>query len=179
MVLCKPELRPNVRVVKIDKMKRWIVLQVLDIFVAVGYFATGAENSAVADMFSYVHENEQIDLDRLVVVGDFNARMKGAGDHSDNARGSWFKCAVLEEFQFEVVRPVSGRWTSVTPMGKGVTDLVLRFGSQQCDVRDLRVHEDCDMNGSDHRPLSFCVDFSREYELPKFSRWNIGCLKNA
>jgi hypothetical protein len=35
------------------------------------------------------------------------------------------------------------------------------------------------MNGSDHRPLSFCVDFFREYELPTFSRWNIGRLQNA
>lgn len=178
IVLCKQSLRPNVNVVFRHPSKRWVVFKVLDMFIAVGYFAPSVDNACILEMFEYIRDHDDIDSDRLVVVGDFNARMTIVGDDRTNTRGTWFNRVVFDEFHMEHVHPVLGKWTTFTESGHGITDLVLRSASQQCVVRDLTVHSDWDMGGSDHRPLTFCVDAHMEAVLPAFLRWNIGRLRD-
>lgn len=177
ILLARQNVRPLIRVLFIHPSKHWALFQMGDYFIAAGYFSPSVDKSAIVDMVETVLDQDTVALERLIFVGDFNARMSSVtGDSHDNTRGCWFKRAILDEFNLEYVRPVSGLWTTITPTGKGVTDLVLRYRSDNAFVHNLTVHESCDMNGSDHRPLTWCLDMLQTFPNRQVERWNIARL---
>lgn len=96
-----------------------------------------------------------LDLERLLFVGDFNARMKDiTGDHSNNVRGPWFIKNIMGQITLVVNDTAEGKWTTLTGTGKGITDLVLKHRDSTCVIEDLCVHGECDIDGSDHRPMT-------------------------
>ena len=178
MILARPEARSFIKVLHSSGSKRWVLCKVDEYFVVCGYFAPSTDNSEIMDMLTYVCERDDVDLDRTMFIGDFNARLGGmTSDKTTNTRGTWFKEKVLKDFGLSICKPVEGKWTTVTASGTGVTDLLLCSLDSTCNVSDLRVHEKYDVGGSDHRPLSWSVHRHRTYELPTIERWNLSRMK--
>lgn len=178
LVLARPEVQSLVKVVHESETKRWVLLKVEEYHVVCCYFNPSVDNEEILEMFKYILDHEEVDLEYTMFVGDFNARMMAlTGDTHQNARGTWFEKHVLDAFQLNCVKPVKGKWTTITNTGRGITDHLLCCPDSMCLVEDLCVHDDVDMDGSDHRPMTWSVHKHREYELPTIVRWNLNRLK--
>ena len=180
MILARSEVRPLIKVIKRCETKRWVLLKVEEYFIVCAYFSPTVNVSEITDMLDYVCTHEDVDLERLLFVGDFNARMgvQLTGDSRTNGRYTFFRDNVLKGYHLRLVRPAVGKWTNVSASGKGITDLLLRYASDSSYVvSDLTVHETNSLDGSDHRPMSWSVPIHREYIMPTIERWNIGRLR--
>ena len=178
LIMVRPEIRNLVSIIKCSESKRWVLLKVADYFVVFSYFAPSTPNIEIVEMFDYILEHEEVDLERTIITGDFNARMKQiTGDHNSNERGNWFIKEILDNFGIRWQKPVKGTYTTMKHNGQGITDLVLCSEHTVCDIRDLIVHSDNCMDGSDHKPLSWKLPLQQEYEIPVIERWNLNRFK--
>lgn len=179
LILAKHSMRPAIKVIKKSESSRWCLIKVEEYYVVCCYFSPSTADTEISEMFQFIFENNEVmDLERLLFVGDFNARMKDiTGDHSNNIRGPWFIKNILEQYNLVVNETTEGKWTTMTGNGRGITDLVLKHRDSTCVIEDLRVHEECDMDGSDHRPLTWSLVVHKEYPLPAIERWNISRLR--
>lgn len=178
LVLVRPEVQSLVKVVHVSETKRWVLLKVEEYFVVCCYFNPSVDNDEILEMFNYIYDHGEVDLEYTMFVGDFNARMRVlTGDSYQNARGTWFAKHVLDAFQLNCVKPVKGKWTTITSKGRGITDHLLSCPDSLCLVEDLCVHDDVEMDGSDHRPMTWSVHMHSEYEMPTIVRWNLNRLK--
>lgn len=181
-VLASERVKSFISIVKKSDTKRWLVIKVADYYIACAYFPPkSAGKEEIVEFFSFLHECKEIVWENLLVVGDFNARMGSiTGDSKSNERGPFFRDDILRDFALRLVSPIRGKWTTIVSNGKGITDLLL-CGVESDVMRhnDLRVHEECNLYGSDHRPLSWSVPLLREYRIPRFTRYNRSKLEKA
>lgn len=180
MVLAGAKVRKSMNVVKTDEGKRWVLIKVEDYFLLCCYFSPAPEaRDEIAVMMNTVSNLPKVSADNLMVVGDFNARMgEASGDSLKCARGKWFLDEFLDLYGLERIRPASGKWTTVNAQGKGITDHALRLVDSDVVMEDLTVHEQCDLDGSDHRPLTWSVHTFRSFVLPTITRWHLARLKD-
>ena len=181
LVVANDSLRRDISIVHVSTLKRWVILKVRDLHIVACYFPPSASNSEISEMVDHVLGHPNIHIDRLVFVGDFNARMGVfTGDRFQNDRGRWFRPNVLEAAGLKVVKPVRGCLTSRartrTRSGGGVTDLVLCSETSFCDITDLVVHPH-PIEDSDHMPLSWAISSHSRPALPVIRRWNIARLR--
>lgn len=182
IVLANEGVKSLISIVKKSVSKRWIVLKVADFYIACCYFPplTAATNEEMFEFFSYIQEHKDIDYDRLVIVGDINARLGDmTGDDSINTRGTWLKKTILNHFALKIMPPIRGKWTTFSTSGRGVTDLVLCSEESVVQCNELSVYESIDLNGSDHRPLVWTVPLMKTFTLPTITRYNRGKLEKA
>lgn len=178
IVLARPEVHSLIKVLHESETKRWVLLKVEEYYVVCCYFSPSTDKDEILEMFKYIYEHDEVDIEYTMFVGDYNARMMAlTGDSYQNARGTWFEKHVLESFQLQCVKPVKGKWTTITSTGRGITDHLLCCQDSMCLVEDLCVHDDVDMDGSDHRPMTWSVHMHKEYEMPTIVRWNLNRLK--
>ena len=181
LVLVNEKVKSVISIVHTSVCKRWLVLKVADYYIACCYFPPSADNEDISEFFNFVLDHHEINFDKLLIVGDFNARLgKLTGDGVKFlGRGKWFYENVLNHFGVRPIPPSTGKWTTITATGKSVTDLLLCSEDSNVLCNDLSVYESCDLYGSDHRPLVWSVSLLKSYKLPTFTRYNRSRLEKA
>lgn len=170
---CSPEWDNDIRVISSAPEKHYTFVVISDIIVGICYLPPTLRNSVIDE---FIDEAAELSNDfgiETVLVGDFNARCgQESGDTALNTRGIGL-LKKLRDLPCQLVQPVSGKWTTFATSGRGagITDHVI--ASESIDIVELTVHENENLGGSDHRPLTF----SFGPEIPKiekdFNRWNI------
>lgn len=179
--LLDPSLNNTVRSLHTDPACNFSIVQFQGITFAIGYFPpTTVEDSALIEFLNLALQLAP--SGPLVILGDFNARMTIAGDHTSNARGSKLADWLAEHHEIDLPQPSAGRYTSFgwDGRGSGVTDLVL---TRDTTAQAYVIHENETLGGSDHRPILFELpdgsDESRSTPSAAFSRWNIAKLPDT
>jgi hypothetical protein len=176
----KPEWRSEITMKYEDPQRNFVVIQIQDILIGIGYFPPSLEDSRVFEALETMTSLAEREAKELIICGDLNARCGVAtGDHTSNMRGQMLLRHLLEA-EINILTPIEGRRTSFArsfqgQAGWGVTDLVL---TNSFRVGDLRIFENETLGGSDHRPLVWDVD---AVNLPEkeFSRLNIKKLRTG
>lgn len=182
LIVARPEIATIIKVITIGDSKRWIVLKIDDIYIVCCYFSPLVSNTEIEMMIdSVLGIDSPVHTDRLLFVGDFNARMSEyTGDHTNNTRGSWFAKNILKNYAINVITPSKGKWTTFSANGKGITDIIMTPNAfMDCNIKEYIIHEGIDMHGSDHRPLSWSVTMSKKFDKPIIERWNINRLQHT
>lgn len=183
IVLVKESVKSMVSIIHISSCKRWVVLKVADYFVACGYFPPkSAKKEEILEFVSFLYDCEEIVWEKLMIVGDFNARLGDiTGDSVSNDRKTFFRDQILQAFGLHIV-PTTSDWkyTTVTSTGNGITDLLLCSAESSIvfDGNGVKVDKNESFCGSDHRPLSWSVQLLKTYSIPRFSRYNRARLDN-
>jgi hypothetical protein len=165
---CKPEFRPVIRTIEIDKENNYGILRILDYTVAVGYFSPALPNRTVTKFIDTVAAITNGWEEDTIILGDFNARHTAFGDSINSTRGR----ALLEHItnhRLSVQETTIGKYTSFKGDGKGIPDLVITAGPQ---ITQFTAHEHETLGGSDHRPLTFEIE-SQIMVNREFTRWNV------
>lgn len=180
MILAKDSISREIQVRKIDDSKRWIRLEIAStLTLIVAYHPPSMTEEEVKRFWE---EMDVIMSDRekeVILVGDFNARMsKVTGDSTTNSRGRWLEGA-LAKGNINRVAPSLGKWTTIRPNGKGITDLVLTSRYHTDVVKDFIV-TDNNMGTSDHRVLEITLNGTLVIdEEDTYQRWDVIKLKKA
>lgn len=169
-----PADNANIRSLHTDLDGNYSIIQVVDTVIGIGYFPPSPEPEMTNRMTDFLDKTIDLaDGKPCIMLGDFNARMIIAGDHTTNRRGQTLQDWLEKEenFEVELQLPIQGRYTSFSRSGTGcgVTDLVIMRG---LTAGNLIIHEEESLGGSDHRPVTFEIST----ELPptrSFSRWNV------
>lgn len=162
-------------VVETDRDKNWAIIMIRNLLIAVAYYPPSAPHSQFLEFLQHAEELAQQADQPLVVMGDFNARVKEmSGDHENNPRGLRLK-EYLTNSSLKIQQSVKGTYTSCSGYGKGlgVTDLVL---CRETAANQLQISEQESLGGSDHRPIT--MHLSTPGTLTKdYLRWNIRALQ--
>lgn len=176
VLLNNDTIRPYVTLVHTCPTKRWILLKVTHYYIVCCYFNPQVDNSEIEQMFSTIYNKvPNIDTDNLIVVGDFNARMKQSGDHTTNTRGTWFRENIIPTFALQLVKPTIGTLTTAKGGGGGVTDLLIHTIDSHIHIHDYTI-ETHDLL-SDHKPLTWTLPILDTYTKPTITRYNLGRLQ--
>ena len=165
---CNPAVRSLIRVVEIDADKDYVVLRVGSTLLAAAYFSPATDNRKITAFLDKMAEISQQWQEDIVMMGDYNARHTAFGDTMNSTRGT-LMLDLITQHGLTVLAPTQGRFTSFHGMGCGIPDMVL---SNTDMAKDLIIHEDEDLGGSDHRPLSFTI-VTPEPSNRQFERWNV------
>ena len=107
----------------------------------------------VQELIQLAEQLSQDGVLKYVIAGDLNARSQLlTGDHNTNARGTMLE-EELEDSEFQVQRPIEGKWTSFANGGFTIPNMVI----VNFPIEDLTVHESESCGGSVHRPLTFTI----------------------
>ena len=167
LVFGNPKYRAHYREIYVDPHKQFLVCQFANTIIAAAYIPPSAEHTDLTRFLDKTFELTE-DAQDLIIVGDLNARMGAfTGDSATNPRGNWF-LDKLQEYNLNRVDPIEGKWTTFSATGRGITDLVFTNHMEL----ELRILENQNCGGSDHRPLVIDVPDSNMIEK-SFIRWNI------
>ena len=155
---------------------KWTVVRFGDMILISAYFNPTTTVATLAD-FDRMRDAvlRQHPTSAVVAIGDWNARLGNRfGDHRTcpAERRLWME-AWLDDPSWDRVEPVQGKWTTFNGEGRGITDWVLCNAAGMDRINNLIVHEDITVNSSDHRILTFTMDFRRQLLKPAFSRINV------
>jgi hypothetical protein len=165
---CKHEYQAHIRPIEIDEEKNYVVLRILDLVVAVGYFSPGIDNNCIPTFIDKVAELSNNWEEPTILMGDFNARHRAFQDTTTTGRGTILHGQILEH-HLEVQEPIQGKFTSYKEGGRGIPDLLITNGTRP---REFIVHEGESLGGSDHRPLTFIFESEVPAEIP-IDRWDV------
>ena len=140
-----------------------------------GYFPPSLDFIHVERYFEKASELSARFSTPCIMTGDFNARLgEVTGDTKRNGRCNNF-LELLERFDLSIAKPQEGKWTTYAGGGRGITDHVIH---NQCNISNLKVHEkEAPVIGSDHRLITFDIDWEPSLCDVNFTRWNIRKLK--
>jgi hypothetical protein len=170
-----PALNNFIRILEIDPKNYYAFLRIVDVTIGVAYFPPSLNNEILdeflerADHFSSAFDSQ------CVLLGDFNARVgQVSRDSVETPRGRHL-LNLLDQSPLSIHPFTTGRFTTFSGGGMGVTDLVL---SNNVEIQDLQVHETETLGGSDHRPLTFEIADAVDRDKD-FSRWNVRKLAES
>ena len=178
MIITSAELRNNVKIKKIDTNNNWIQVEIEKIQIVCAYMPPAMEEIEVNEFW---REMELLarDDDDLIIIGDFNSRMRSiTGDKRSNTRGNKL-VKFLHQSSLEVRLPEIGRWTTYNYHGRGVTDLVLTKRNDGDVVASLEVKEMETLGGSDHRPLQMVINVGNLDNSSNNHKWNLNKLRDG
>jgi hypothetical protein len=91
--------------------------------------------------------------EKWVMMGDLNARMgRRTGDTAVNDRGRRLAPWLMEHGgTIRNDEGDGGKWTYISNSGRSVIDLVITNTAADSALMEIKVHEDLDIGGSDHR----------------------------
>lgn len=170
-ILCfaKPGLQKLISVLDIDTNSNYVIFEILNCIIAVGYFPPNSDPKA---LLAFLDKVQEIGNGKnCIVMGDFNARLgKISNDHNSNTRGTILTNYILENPIF-LWNAEQGRFTTFCHSGYGssVTDLILTNGIQPTEIT---IHEENSLGGSDHRPITFAIQTNAVPER-EFTRYNV------
>lgn len=129
------------------------ICEIAGVTLIFAYLPPSSDKSLLTQLMVLAAEYVTTPESMVVVAGDLNARSALlTGDKTTSDRGRELEAAV-DASPFLVQQPVSGKWTTHTFGGEGIPDVVL----SNFAIRDLKVLENEDGIGSDHRPLVFSL----------------------
>ena len=155
---------------------KWTVVRFGDMILISAYFNPTTTVETLVD-FNRMRDalSRHYPASAIVAIGDWNARMGNRfGDHRlcPADRRQWMT-EWLDDPLWERVEPTHGKWTTFNGDGKGITDLVICNTTGIARINNLVVHEEITISSSDHRILTFSIDFGRHLLKPAFSRINV------
>ena len=156
---------------------KWVALRLGPIILITAYLAPRNKET---DLQAFNNMRDAIvrrfDKYPVICMGDWNARMGAlTGDHatvSQPHRRQWM-LQWLNNPDWTRVEPIEGKWTTITRVGRGITDLVFVNRYAKDLVSNLVVHEEECIVGSDHRLLTFEIHLQPGQFKPEFQRLNI------
>ena len=155
---------------------RWTVARIGDIIIIITYLAPRLTE---ADLLAFDRMRADVCLkhanDPVIVVGDFNARRgRRTGDTAivEPTRRRWME-TWMDDPYWTWVPPTSGKWTTWTESGQGITDYLFANRIAMERIRNFVIHDDRLVGLSDHGLLTFEVSDLRRFEKPAFSRIDV------
>lgn len=103
---------------------------------------------------------EFMEFEQVIIIGDMNARAgRMVGDHSTNSRGRLLLKTIRQNgLRLFSAGPRVGNWTRVQNRQRSVVDWIV--GTEGAKISSVRIWEECDFGGSDHKLVSAVVDYS-------------------
>lgn len=163
------EVSSKITPLQIDLEANFAIVKFENITIGVAYFSPATPNTKLTEFLNetLLRAGEE----PCIIMGDFNARTQRTGDTHLNLRGrllnEWLDAKSDTGIRLEI--PTRGKWTTFSPNGNGIPDIVL---TKDIDVFDFEVHEEEALGGSDHRPLTFQAGPAIETEK-NFERWDL------
>ena len=142
----------NCQIIQTNVLKQWIILKIDSLIIGCAYFSPSSdlENS----LFVALEKVSNNWLLEVLLVGDFNSRhAPSTGDHSSNARGSKF-FRMINHYPLSLVKPISGKFTTGTSTGRGITDLLFLSNGASKVISEFVIYENEHLNRSDHHPMT-------------------------
>ena len=144
------------------------VIEIAQTIIIFSYMTPALPHTQIQELIQLAEQLSQEGARRCVIAGDLNAHSRLlTEDHDTNTRGFLLEEA-LADSEFQVQRPIKGKWTSFANAGHSIPDMVIA----NFPIEDLVVHENESLGGSDHRPLTFTVPTEDPMEK-LVDRWNI------
>lgn len=168
--IAKPSISKNIQI--IQQQETHCTMVISNIRLCAIYLPP----SANPEVLNKIFESLRTDADAYhstLLFGDINGRLgELTGDTLLNVRGRQLS-DLIEQDNFVVELPSNGKWTSQTPTGKGIPDVLL--SNNPGFPTNYRVWEDESLGGSDHRPCVFEIASDAHLAQPAktFERWNI------
>ena len=149
-----PFVSSNIEILFTCPANNYVILLISNVVFGIAYIPPSASHNV---LISFLDKTQHLANGRpMVILGDFNARSQRlSGDHTTNARGSKLQ-DYISESPLVVQTPVQGQFTTFTQNGSGITDLLITYNIQ---TFNYTVHEEDSLGGSDHRPLTFDINF--------------------
>lgn len=173
------EYKDQCKVIDQDIENQWACVSIGRATVAVCYFTPTTPEKKVLDFLDHAKKWTCEGAQPVLIIGDFNARMKMTGDNNTNPRGKALEKYLEESDTWLLAEPVQGKFTTRTSNGQGICDLILMTHQFQTELCNYTVHENYSLGGSDHRPITVEIPFAFAPDMAKFTRWNFTALKDA
>jgi hypothetical protein len=155
--------------------KNWQIIGFEDLIIGFGYFAPSEPFSDIEYFFETLESVSEFWAKDSIIFGDFNARHSlSTGDHGNNSRGFKF-FELIAKYPIQLEKSSNGIYTTKTTNGQGITDLLFSASGNKYSVTDFKIHKD-NLNGSDHWPLTWSLDFELKSISPG---WNFKLLRSS
>ena len=118
--------------------------------------------------------------DPIILMGDFNARLRSWGDHAENSQGTGL-AEYMDGMEFRRVSPSYGRWTYEQGIEVSIPDHIWANEEAFPLIRRTVVDEDAVLGGTDHHPILTLI--KRVHDGPQTvnlapKTWNRWALKS-
>jgi hypothetical protein len=175
LLLSERSKHNKVDILHISSDNRWFCAQYENIFIISGYIPPDNSLGPIQDIWTYADELQVRHQDRpILIVGDFNIRLKEFGDTTNNTRGRNF-WTMYQESCFTYCKPVVGRFTTTT--GQSTPDQAYINNEYLSDTQ-VHIH-DVPLLLTDHRLISVTIKTTEECPDDRvFQRLNVTRLKD-
>ena len=153
----------------------WQIIQFDTLIIGFGYFAPSEPFSDIELFLESIEKESNTWQEDVIIVADFNARhSQSTGDHANNSRGPKF-FELISKYPIKLEHAMDGLYTTNNSSGQGITDLLFSASENKHTISDFIIHQD-NLNGSDHWPLTWSVDFELKSNN---TSWNFKLLRSS
>ena len=161
-----------------ERIRKWMAFKYCGILFIGVYLPPCRDEATTQRWLTEIGTVVRAAVGQVVILGDWNARLRRWSDHADNRNGSLVD-AWMTQLNLRRVQPSSGQWTFLSHSRRSVIDHVITNEEAFQYVDNGRVWEEEDMAGTEHRVLTF--DMSKS--LPNYTAapprpWNRLRLKD-